>query len=128
MARRDLSEAEGDDRRHVLDHRRMGIQVELQVGEQRVRQLPDPSGGLFDAAGDFDRLLDPGNPALGLLSAVDPHGETRFGANQMRQLLAELELLLIGATAGAERRGLMRLRAMAERCAEDQGELVFVGD
>ena len=106
----------------------MGIQVELLVADNRIKRLPDPAGGLFDAAGDFDRMLSRGNPALGLLGRVDPHGETRFRADEMHQLLAELELLLAQAMPGAERRGLTRLRAMAERCAEEHGELVFIGD
>ncbi|MBG0569305.1 hypothetical protein [Actinoplanes aureus] len=46
----------------------------------------------------------------------------------MQRLVVEVELLLAQATAGAEQRGLMRLRTMAERCAEEHGELVFVGD
>ena len=62
------------------------------------------------------------------LAGVDPHGETGLGPGQMRQLVAEVDLLLTGSTVGAERRGLMRLRAMAVRCAEEHGELVFVGD
>ena len=82
----------------------------------------------FDAAGDFDRLISPGSPALGLLGEVDPHGETCLSAGQMRQLVSEVELLLSRAMAGAEHRGLMRLRAMASRCAAEHGELVFVGD
>jgi hypothetical protein len=112
----------------VLDDSRMGIQVELRVADKSVRRLPDPAGGFFDAAGDFDRLLSRRNPALRLFGRVDPHGETRFGASQMQQLVVEVELLLARATAGAEHRGLMRLRVMAERCAEEHGELMFVGD
>jgi hypothetical protein len=46
----------------------------------------------------------------------------------MQQLIAEVEPLLTQATAGAERCGLMRLRTIVERCAEEHGELVFVGD
>ncbi|MEV6345869.1 hypothetical protein [Actinoplanes sp. NPDC051851] len=106
----------------------MGLQVELYVGGRRVHGLPDPSGGLFDAAGDFDRLLSRADPVPGLLGAVDPHGETRFGASRMRALVAEVEVLLTRAADGSERRGVMRLRAMAEYCAEQEGELVFAGD
>jgi hypothetical protein len=106
----------------------MGVQVELWVASERVRRLPDPAGGFFDAAGDFDRVISPGSPALRLLGEVDPHGETCLGAGQMQQLVAEIELLLTKATPGAEHRGLMRLRTMALRCAAEHGELVFVGD
>ena len=112
----------------VLDHQHVAIQAELRVANQWIRQLPDPAGGFFDAAGDFDRLVTRENPALPLLGRVDPHGETRLGVSQMQQLIAEVELLLTQATAGAEHRGLMRLRAMAERCVQEHGELVFVGD
>ncbi|BCY08810.1 hypothetical protein [Actinoplanes sp. L3-i22] len=106
----------------------MGIQAELRVAGKRIQRLPDPAGGSFDAAGDFDRLVLHENSALGLLGRLDPHGETRFGAGQMQQLIAEVELLLTLAKAGAEHRGLMRLRSMAEHCAEQHGELVFIGD
>jgi hypothetical protein len=106
----------------------MGIQVELRVAGERVQRLPDPAGGYFDAAGDFDRLVFHENSALGLLGRLDPYGETRFDASQMQQLVVDVELLLTLAKAGAEHRGLIRLRSMAERCAEQHGELVFIGD
>lgn len=112
----------------MVDHQGMGIQVELRVAGERIQRLPDPVGGSFDAAGDFDRLVFHGNSALGLLGRLDPHGETRFGTSEMRQLVADVELLLTLAKAGAEHRGLIRLRLMAERCAEQRGELVFIGD
>jgi hypothetical protein len=120
--------ADEDAERGVVDHQRMGIQVELRVADKRIQRLADPDGGFFEAAGDFDRLISPANPALRLLGRVDPHGETGLGPGQMRQLVAEVDLLLTESTVGAERRGLMRLRAMAVRCAEEHGELVFVGD
>jgi hypothetical protein len=106
----------------------MGIQVEFHVADKRVRALPDPSGGSFDAAGDFDRLVSRADPALPLLGGLDPHGETQVGAGQMEPLVAEIALLLTRATSGAEYRGLMRLHTMALRCAEEQGELLFIGD
>ncbi|MEV0136347.1 hypothetical protein AB0H83_48995 [Dactylosporangium sp. NPDC050688] len=47
----------------------------------------------------------------------------------MAQLIGKIDLLLEEATAGPEQRGLMRLRTMAARCAqEDHGQLVFSGD
>jgi hypothetical protein len=46
----------------------------------------------------------------------------------MQQLVADVELLLTPAKAGAEHRGLIRLRTMAVRCADEKGELVFIGD
>lgn len=57
----------------------MGIQVELHAAGERVRALPDPSGGLFDAAGDFDRLLRHRVTDLPLLGSVDLHGEMHLG-------------------------------------------------
>ena len=106
----------------------MGIQVEFHVADKRARRLPNPAGGFFDAAGDFDRLVSCEDPRLRLLGRVDPHGETRFSAGQVRELVVGVELVLAQAAAGAERRGLMRLLAMAARCAEEHDDLVFVGD
>ncbi|MEV4517727.1 hypothetical protein AB0K00_53310 [Dactylosporangium sp. NPDC049525] len=107
----------------------MGIQVELRLADERVRALPDPAGGSFDAAGDFDRLLRSGRTGLPLLGGVDPHGELRLGPGDMAQLVDEIDLLLEEATAGPEQRGLMRLRTMAARCAQEvYGQLVFSGD
>jgi hypothetical protein len=97
----------------------MGIQVELRVADERVRRLPDPAGGFFDAAGNFDRLIPRGSPALRLLGEVDPYGETCFGSGQMQDLVAEVELLIARAMAGAEHPGLMRLRVMALHCASE---------
>ena len=106
----------------------MGVHVELRLAGEQIRALPDPGGGSFDAAGDFDRLLPADNPAFALLSSVDPHGDTCLGAAQMQPLIAEIDLLLRQARPGPERRGLMRLRTMAHRCAQDHGVLVFIGD
>ncbi|MEU4623016.1 hypothetical protein AB0G04_23965 [Actinoplanes sp. NPDC023801] len=106
----------------------MGIQVELRVAGEQIQRLPDPAGGFFDAAGDFDRLVFHESSTLGLLGRLDLHGETRFGASQMQKLIADVELLLTLAKVGVEYRGLMRLRSMAEHCAEQHGELVFIGD
>jgi hypothetical protein len=112
----------------VVDHRHVGIQVEFWLAGERVRALPDPGGGSFDAAGDFDRLVAAGDSALPLLGGVDPHGETNFGPDEMQPLVAEVDLVLKEARPGAEYRGLMRLRTMALRCADERGELLFFGD
>lgn len=106
----------------------MGVQVELVVAGERIRALPDPAGGLFDGAGDFDRLLRASDPETALLNAVDPHGETRLGPGEMSALIAEIDLMLGKAKPGPERRGLMRLRTMAVRCGQEHGQLVFTGD
>lgn len=48
----------------------------------------------------------------------------------MPVLLAEIDILLDHARPGPERRGLLRLRMMADRCGNEghRGLLVFVGD
>jgi hypothetical protein len=112
----------------LIDHGYMGVQVELVVAGERIRALPDPAGGLFDGAGDFDRLLRASGPDRALLSAVDPHDETRLGPGEMSALIAEIDLILDKAKPGPERRGLMRLRAMAVRCRQEGGQLLFTGD
>lgn len=104
----------------------MGIQVELRLGGSPVRALPDPSGGSFDRAGDFDRLLRHHRSAL--LGRLDPHGETSLDHGVMPALIAEIDVLLEHAAPGPERRGLLRLRTLATHCAEDRGRLVFTGD
>ncbi|MEU4422209.1 hypothetical protein AB0F81_16405 [Actinoplanes sp. NPDC024001] len=107
----------------------MGVRAELRrLTGERVRVLPDPHGGSFDAAGDFDRLLVRRRVATPLLDTVDPHGETCLGADRMEQLTAEIELLLAEAAPGPEYRGLIRLRTMAGHCARTGSELVFLGD
>jgi hypothetical protein len=106
----------------------MGIQAELVLAGERVRGLPDPDGGSFDAAGDFDRLVPPRGNAFALLGRVDPHGETWLGYGEMEQLIAEINLLLCDAMPGPEYRGLMRLRVLAFRVAHEHGKLGFLGD
>lgn len=106
----------------------MPIRVELRTAKgEVVRDLPDPSGGTFDAAGDFDRLLA---AAEGLLRYVDPFGDTIFNRVQAPQLIRDIELLglAVGVTA-VERRGLDRLRVMAERLRDSVHQyLWFIGD
>ncbi|GAA1615861.1 hypothetical protein [Actinoplanes couchii] len=106
----------------------MGIQVEFWRGGERIRGLPDPAGGVFDAAGDFDRLLGEWAHRFPLLGAVDPCGETSFGPERMAGLLAEIDVLAEQARDDVARRGLMRLRVMAQRCGDVSERLVFVGD
>ncbi len=89
--------------------------------------MSDPSGGIFDAAGDFDGLLP---SADGLLRYVDPYGETVFNGMQAADLVAEIERLATSNNAtNLERRGLDRLRVMAERCRDSPHlYLWFIGD
>ncbi|MFE9207401.1 hypothetical protein [Micromonospora sp. NPDC007230] len=107
----------------------MGVQASLwQAGKQLIG-LPDPAGGTFDAAGDFDRVLGREGPGFPLLSRVDPYGDVQFMPSDMPQLLSEIERLLPFARQGPERRGLERLRILAEVCATmTDASIAFVGD
>jgi hypothetical protein len=69
----------------------VGIAAVLKrVDGQQVRNLPDPTGGVFDAAGDLDRVLPPGSEPFPLLNQFDPYGSVVFAGQQMNELLAEL--------------------------------------
>jgi len=73
----------------------MGMVVRLVRGEgETVRGLPDPAGGTFDAAGDFDRVLPDGDPAFAVLGSVNPHGDTVLTTVQMDALLADINELM----------------------------------
>jgi hypothetical protein len=107
----------------------MGVVVYLYQGSKRIVALADPAGGSFDAAGDFDRVLPEGDAAFPLLGRVDPYDDTEFPQSAMPELISDIDRLLPTAQEGPEQRGLLRLRAMAERCAHTaDGSLVFIGD
>lgn len=108
----------------------MGIIVILEGEDGReVRGLPDPAGGSFDAAGDFDRVLPEGDDSFAVLKLVDPDGDTVIGAGQMQDLLADIDHLAAFELKPVERRGLDRLRVLAERCRENPIlRLRFIGD
>jgi hypothetical protein len=103
------------------------VDVGLRDGRGRkVKRLADPSGGRFDAAGDFDRFINedwPGHVGaltLPVLRTVDIYGETEMPSALMGELLAEIAKIIPHAKAGSpELRGLLRLRVMAEECARD---------
>jgi hypothetical protein len=107
------------------------VPIDVRLLDQQGRQqrgLPDPAGGTFDAAGDFDRLLEIGE-AMPVWSRVDPYDEIRVTGPDATALLSELDYLDTTAHDGPERRGLARLRVMAERCRDDDRlALLFVGD
>lgn len=116
----------------------MPIVVELRrTSGEVIRGLPDPAGGTFDAAGDFDRLL-PQAPVLhrvvpdrpyALLDSIDPYGETIFGSENMVGLIADIDEACQYDLTARERRGIERLRVMATRCSESDGLIVvFLGD
>lgn len=106
----------------------MPIWVELRNLEGTpIRRITDPSGGTFDAAGDFDRFI--GSPTLPILGAIDPHADTILGSPEMPELLHDIEVALGSARKGFEVRGLMRLQGLARHCREDPStRLLFVGD
>ena len=90
--------------------------------------MPDPAGGTFDAAGDFDGLVG-AEEALPVWSAVDLHDDVTLSSLECAQLVNELPTLVTQARTDVERRGFDRLRVMAERCCQDQSlVVVFVGD
>lgn len=95
----------------------------------RLRDFPDPNGGRFDAAGGFDRLLIDTRPDLTLLSTLDHYSDSVLQSARMPELLADLDRVAEYARGEDERRGLNRLRALAEQCADDRSlSLLFVGD
>jgi hypothetical protein len=111
------------------------IYVELRDPTGRARiGLPDPSGGTFTAAGDFDRFID--QPPYGLvpdglpiLESVDPFGVTKLESGVMGRLIADCTRALEVAQDGPERRGLLRLRVLAEECShEPDSALFWIGD
>ncbi|WP_433300419.1 hypothetical protein ACQP2F_08980 [Actinoplanes sp. CA-030573] len=107
----------------------MGIQARLHRAGQQLTMLPDPDGGSFDAAGDFDRLLPAADPTFLVLSQVDAHGDLDVTRDKMPQLISDIDRLRPLARTGPERRGLLRLRALAEQCATTPGtSLMFLGD
>ena len=108
----------------------MPIRAELRDERgNAIRGLDDPSGGTFDAAGDFDRLLAAGSPTCRLLHYVDPYGDTMFNSVQMSDVLDDIERLGQQELKPTERRGLDRLRAMCHRCRDSVHLYVwFIGD
>ena len=106
----------------------MGIRAELKVHGQTVT-LADPSGGIFNAAGDFDRLLPVTGEAFPILARIGPFSDVVIAAADLASLASEAAQLLRQADEGAERRGLLRLRTLALAGQGQPGaELWIVGD
>lgn len=102
--------------------------IVLNQDEQELRGLTDPAGGTFDAAGDFDRLLDR-VPSAVTLSTVDPYGDTSLSRGDAAALLQELPAVFEQAQDGPERRGVARLAVLAALCESDDSlTLRFIGD
>jgi hypothetical protein len=85
----------------------VGVVTTLAIDGHEVT-LPDPHGGSFNPAGDFDRLL-PLARALPLLGRVDEHGAVQFTS-------AELVLL------GEEASGLLRYSRWTGAARLDQAD------
>jgi hypothetical protein len=89
----------------------MGVDFTLEI-EGRVVTVPDPSGGECNAAGDFDRLL-PVRADLPMLHRVAVYDDVQFMQSDMAAIVDEAGQLLDRAKEGRERRGLLRLQALA---------------
>lgn len=93
-----------------------------------MRGFADPAGGTFDAAGDFDRLLER-VPSAATWSSVDRYGNTSFARSDAAALLRELPAVVEQAYDGPERRGLTRLAVLAALCESNPNlTLRFIGD
>jgi hypothetical protein len=91
------------------------------------RALPDPNGGTFDAAGDFDRLLGPA-PGFPVWSLIDECGDTWLDSAQAEQLSVEVGELLTRARNSREERGLRRLLALAAQASAEGLRLRCIGE
>ena len=100
-----------------------------------VKGMTDPFGLKFDAAGDFEDLIDEAlSPRL---AAIDLHATTTLSSSSAAALCPEVDQLLASVPVGAKGagcdgqdwRGLSRLRVMLTLCQTDPGFTVeFVGD
>jgi hypothetical protein len=107
----------------------MGIRAKLVGSDGVVIRLPDPAGGTFDAAGDFDELMPADATEYPLLSQVDLFDDTSFSPTDMDALLLEIDRLVVSVMPGLQRRGLLRLRALASTCRGiPESTLRFAGD
>ena len=103
------------------------------MSKGRIVALPDPSGGMFDAAGDFDRLLPMENqlpvrdaPELPMLSRIEAYADVEFSSDDMVAVGKEAARLMQVAKPGPETRGLERLRVLAEHGAQVPGAVLRV--
>jgi hypothetical protein len=100
----------------------VGVVAVLEV-EGRGVNLPDPPGGSFNAAADYDRLL-PLARSLPMLRRIDEHGDIQFLWTELLSLRIVAAGLLRLARDGPERRGLMRLTALAAHGSQLPGSMV----
>ena len=107
----------------------MGLVAEVRDADGRRVAVDDPSGGTFDGAGDFDRLIPATSTHLPLLSSVDPYGEWLVPFDRLAELAAEVAVIRADARPGPEARGLDRLVAQISACLAGQASaLIFLGD
>jgi hypothetical protein len=107
----------------------VGLVAEARDADGHRVALDDPSGGSFDAAGDFDRLIPADDAALPMLSGIDPYAIWTVPADRLPALASEVSSARAGARPGHEERGMNRLAALIEACLGDPGlTLVLVGD
>jgi hypothetical protein len=108
----------------------MGVRAELFDAAGTVVPLDDSDGFSFNAAGDFDDLLDrSGTGSASVLGRVDPFGTLALTVVDMPGLIADIDKLSPHARPGPEGNGLRRLRLLACHCAQLPGaRLVFQGD
>jgi hypothetical protein len=92
-----------------------------------IKQLIDPAGGTFDYAGDLDRIVLAGEGRV--LRYVDPYGDLVLNHLQVDELLMDVADIADRDLEDAERRGLERLRIIAEACRDGIHLYVrFIGD
>jgi hypothetical protein len=107
----------------------MGVQAYLYQGTIWMHRLADPGGGTFDSAGDFDELLPVGDAGFPILGGVNPHDDLELDRTTMPDLIGEIDRLLAVSRDDRERRGLRRLRALADLCSRtERSRLILIGD
>lgn len=98
--------------------RGMTVEARLEDESGNVVSVSDPGGGSCDGAAGFDRLIPYGDESYPCLGAIDPYGETTLGPLEMTSLLDDLARLDTSAASDAARRGLRRLKALAQECRD----------
>jgi hypothetical protein len=105
----------------------------LYSAEDRRVTFADPSGGVADAAGDFDALVRRHRSELPILGNADTYEDVDFTSQQAVGMEVEIAYLLERESEmrppgevhpGAARRGLLRFREMARRCAAHEGSRI----
>jgi hypothetical protein len=105
----------------------MPISLVLQTIDRRVLERVDPK-----EPWTFNRILpieDRTDPALPMLSLIDPYGDTIFNGLQMKVFIPEWDLLTRGVSDDEGKKTMAEVRRLAERCSrEPHHYLCFRGD